>query len=171
MSIPEGSIDVPGFGIFSRRPKSAIPRRGIAGESSADRPWTWEGAMEAEDRSSVTIWIYAVLVGDPDAARQLWQRYFESLVRLPWSKLRSTAKVAADEEDLALSAFDSFDDGMTRGRFPDLANRDDRWRLPVTIPARNAPDQNRRESRQKRGGGRVLYESALGAARSLRWTA
>jgi DNA-directed RNA polymerase specialized sigma24 family protein len=62
---------------------------------------------------------------------------------------------------VALSAFDSFYDGMARGRFPDLADRDDLWRLLVTIAARKASNQNRWETRQKRGGGRVIHESAL----------
>jgi DNA-directed RNA polymerase specialized sigma24 family protein len=120
-----------------------------------------EGAMEAEDRGSVTIWIDALRAGDEDAANQLWRRYFESLVRLARSRLQSGAKGAADEEDVALSAFESFYVGMARGRFPDLADRDDLWRLLVTIAARKASDQVRWESRQKRGGGRVLRESDL----------
>jgi DNA-directed RNA polymerase specialized sigma24 family protein len=63
---------------------------------------------------------------------------------------------------LALSAFDSFYAGMAGGRYPDLADRDDLWRLLVTIAARKASDQNRWESRQKRGAGRVVHASALG---------
>ena len=117
--------------------------------------------MEPEDRGSVTIWIDALRAGDEDAANQLWRRYFESLVRLARSRLRSGARGVADEEDVALSAFDSFYDGMARGRFPDLADRDDLWRLLVTIAARKASNQNRWESRQKRGGGHVIHESAL----------
>jgi DNA-directed RNA polymerase specialized sigma24 family protein len=117
--------------------------------------------MEANDPGSVTIWIDALRAGDADAAHQLWGRYFESLVRLARSRLRSAARGAADEEDVALSAFDSFYAGMARGRFPDLADRDDLWRLLVTMAARKASNQNRWESRQKRGGGRVIHESAL----------
>jgi DNA-directed RNA polymerase specialized sigma24 family protein len=117
--------------------------------------------MEAGDRGSVTIWVDAMRAGDQEAASQLWRRYFESLVRLARSKLHSKAKGAADEEDVALSAFDSFYGGMARGRFPDLADRDDLWRLLVTIAARKASDQNRWESQQKRGGGRVVRESDL----------
>jgi DNA-directed RNA polymerase specialized sigma24 family protein len=119
--------------------------------------------MQAEDRGSVTIWIDAVRVGDEDAANQLWRRYFESVVRLARSRLRAGARAAADEEDVALSAFESFYDGMARGHFPDLADRDDLWRLLVTIAARKASNQNRSEARQKRGGGRVIHESALAA--------
>jgi DNA-directed RNA polymerase specialized sigma24 family protein len=117
--------------------------------------------MEVYDPGSVTIWIDALRAGDADAAHQLWGRYFESLVHLARSRLRRAARGAADEEDVALSAFDSFYHGMARGRFPDLADRDDLWRLLVTIAARKASNQNRWESRQKRGGGRVIHESAL----------
>jgi DNA-directed RNA polymerase specialized sigma24 family protein len=119
--------------------------------------------MEDEDRGSVTIWIDALRAGDEDAANQLWRRYFESLVRLARSRLRSGVRGVADEEDVALSAFDSFYGGMARGRFPDLADRDDLWRLLVTIAARKATNQNRWEAREKRGGGRVIHESALAA--------
>ena len=117
--------------------------------------------MEPDDRGSVTIWVDAVRGGDQEAASQLWRRYFESLVRLARSKLQSRAKGAADEEDVALCAFDSFYGGMAQGRFPDIADRHDLWRLLVTIAARKASDQNRWESQQKRGGGRVLREADL----------
>jgi DNA-directed RNA polymerase specialized sigma24 family protein len=117
--------------------------------------------MEAESRGSATIWIDPLRAGEEDAADQLRRRYFESLVRLTRSKVRSAAKGIADEEDVALSAFESFYDGMARGRFPDLADRDDLWRFLVSIAARKASDRIRWESRQTRGGGRALRESAL----------
>ncbi len=117
--------------------------------------------MNADDPGSVTIWVDALRAGDPEAARRLWQRYFQSLVRLARSRLQARARGAADEEDVALNAFDSFYDGMAQGRFPDLADRDDLWRVLVVIAARKASDQNRRELRQKRGGGRVRREADL----------
>jgi DNA-directed RNA polymerase specialized sigma24 family protein len=117
--------------------------------------------MDVADHGSVTRWIDALRRGDEEAARQLWRRYFEALVRLARPRIRAQARGAADEEDVALSAFDSFYAGMARGRYPDVADRDDLWRLLVTIAARKASDHNRWESRQKRGGGHVLRESAL----------
>jgi DNA-directed RNA polymerase specialized sigma24 family protein len=118
-----------------------------------------EAAM-APDQGSVTLWICALRAGDPHAARELWRRYFEALVRLARARLR--ARVVA-EEDVALSAFDSFYAGVARGRFPDIADRDDLWRLLITMTTRKAANQHRRDSRQKRGGGRVVLESALAA--------
>ncbi len=62
---------------------------------------------------------------------------------------------------MALSAFHSFCDRAGRGQFPQLADRDDLWRLLATITTRKVIDTVRHQTRQKRGGGRVLGESAL----------
>ena len=45
-----------------------------------------------------------------DAVRKLWGHYYLRLVRLARAKLRGTRRTAADEEDVALSAFNSFCD-------------------------------------------------------------
>jgi DNA-directed RNA polymerase specialized sigma24 family protein len=67
-----------------------------------------------------------------------------------------------DEEDIALSAFDSFCGRVRRGQFPHLANRNDLWRLLVTITLRKVIDSVRHQTRQKRGGGFILGEAARG---------
>ena len=60
-----------------------------------------------------------------------------------------------------MSAFNSFCAGAARGKFPQLADRDDLWRLLVVITARKAMAQANRQGRQKRGGGRVVEEAVL----------
>jgi DNA-directed RNA polymerase specialized sigma24 family protein len=102
---------------------------------------------------SVTRWLGLLQAGDPAAAQQLWERYFRRLVGLARARLHGTPRRAADEEDVALSAFDSFCRNAERGRFPQLADRDSLWRLLVTLTARKAAHQVRDEGRQKRGGG------------------
>src|SRR5260370_6120356 len=89
--------------------------------------------MESESEGSVTRWIGDLKSGGESAAQQLWERYFERLVRLARKKLQKARRPRAveDEEDAALSAFDSFCRGVDRGRFPRLADRDDLWRLLV----------------------------------------
>jgi DNA-directed RNA polymerase specialized sigma24 family protein len=114
-----------------------------------------------ESEGSVTRWIGQLQAGDAAAAQPLWERYFRRLVGLARKKLRDTPRRAADEEDVALSAFDSFCRGVQRGRFPQLDDRDNLWRLLVTLTARKAFDQVRDEHAQKRGGGAVSGESAL----------
>ena len=124
--------------------------------------------MAADGEHSVTRWVSDLKAGDrSEAARLLWQRYFERLARLAQGRLQRAARGPADGEDVALSAFDSFFQGVAAGRFPDLGNRDDLWRLLVTITARKAHNQRRNEGRQKRGGGRVVGEGALAGADPL----
>ena len=84
---------------------------------------------------SVSHWIGQLRAGDPVAAQHLWEGYFRRLVGLARGKLQSLPSRAADEEDVALSAFASFCRGVEGGRFPQLADRDDLWRLLVTITA------------------------------------
>src|SRR6266403_2686702 len=73
--------------------------------------------------ASVTRWIDRLKAGDPDAAQKLWERYFRRLVGLARKKLRAAPRRAADEEDVALSAFDSFCRGAGQDRFPQLHDR------------------------------------------------
>jgi DNA-directed RNA polymerase specialized sigma24 family protein len=110
---------------------------------------------------SVTHWINLLVAGETAAAQPLWERYFRRLVGLARARLQGTPRRAADEEDVALSAFDSFCRGAAAGRFPRLADRDDLWRVLVVATARTAIDLHQHQRRQKRGGGRVRGESAL----------
>jgi DNA-directed RNA polymerase specialized sigma24 family protein len=102
---------------------------------------------------SVTRWLGQLQAGDSAAARQLWQRYFRRLIGLARKRLQGAPRRGADEEDVALSAFDSFCRAAGQGRFPDLADRDGLWRLLMLMTARKAAHLLRDEGRQKRGGG------------------
>src|SRR5450631_1794747 len=102
---------------------------------------------------SVTRWIDQLQVGDAVAVRQLWQRYFQRLVGLARKKLADAPRSMADEEDVALSVFDSLCRQAEQGRFPDLADRDGLWRLLVVMTVRKAGYLRRHETRLKRGGG------------------
>jgi DNA-directed RNA polymerase specialized sigma24 family protein len=102
---------------------------------------------------SVTRWLGPLQAGDPAAAQELWQRYFRRLVGLARARLQGTPRRAADEEDVALSAFDSFCRSAQQGRFPQLADREDLWRLLMVLTARKAAHLRRGEGCQKRGGG------------------
>jgi DNA-directed RNA polymerase specialized sigma24 family protein len=73
----------------------------------------------------------------------------------------------ADEEDVALSAFDSFFRGAEQGRFPQLSDRDDLWHLLLVITERKAVDHVNHERREKRGGGNVRHEGSLGGDSSV----
>jgi DNA-directed RNA polymerase specialized sigma24 family protein len=99
--------------------------------------------------------------GDAAAIERLWADYFQRLVGLARKYLPKDSRRAADEEDVALSAFQSFCKGAAAGQFPKLDDREDLWRLLVVITLRKARRLTRRGQSQKRGGGRKSSESAF----------
>ena len=67
---------------------------------------------------SVTHWIRRLEAGEQAAFQKLWEGYFRRLVGLVRQRLRGAPRAAADEEHVALSAFDSFFGRAREGRFP-----------------------------------------------------
>lgn len=101
---------------------------------------------------SVTIWLEQLKAGDPAAARPLWDGYFARLVARARDRLRAIPRGVADEEDVALSAFDSFCRAARAGRFPRLDDRDDLWQVLLVLTDRKAVNLIRHETRERRGG-------------------
>jgi DNA-directed RNA polymerase specialized sigma24 family protein len=112
---------------------------------------------------SVTHWIDAIKYGDAAASQKLWEAYFEKLVGLARTRLGNTPRRVSDEEDVALSAFKSFFEGVAKGRFPQLNDRTDLWRVLVRITACKAVDQINHGRRKKRRptGAALQGESAF----------
>lgn len=114
-----------------------------------------------DPNGSVTVWLHKLKLGDRDeAASRLWETYFRRLVGLARGHLRSRPRASADEEDVALSAFDSFVRAAEQGRFPRLDDRDDLWQVLLVVTSRKAADLIQAENRLKRGGGKVMQVSA-----------
>ncbi len=110
---------------------------------------------------SVTAWVDGLRAGDNDSAQQLWERYFLQLVSLADRKLPAGVRRDFDGEDVALSAFHSLCEGVRRGKFPQLSDRDNLWSLLVVITGRKALHRIRDASTKKRGGGAVRGESVF----------
>src|SRR3954451_18244548 len=119
-----------------------------------------EGASMASE-ISITRCIEALKGGDHDAAQRIWEVYFHRLVGLARARLHDAPRRAADEEDVALSAFDSFCRGVDAGRFPRLDDRHDLWQVLVLITVRKAIDLRQHEGRPMRGSGKVKSLSDL----------
>jgi RNA polymerase sigma factor (sigma-70 family) len=113
------------------------------------------------EEQSVTAWLEQLKANEPAAVSVLWQRYLEQLIRLARRKLGALPRRAADEEDVALSAFAAFVDGVREGRFARLDHRDDLWQVLVMLTERKAIGLRRREGADKRGAGQVRGSSAL----------
>ena len=93
---------------------------------------------------SVTRWISQIKEGERAGVEKLLNRYFARIVQLARKKLQGVPALAGYEEDVALSAFKSLCLGAERGRFPQLLDGDDLWRLLVVITIRKAIDLMRR---------------------------
>lgn len=86
---------------------------------------------------STTYWIVQLKNGNREAAQQLWERYYRRLVELARKRLYGRVSTAvSDENDVAQSAFASFYHAAEQGRFPQLADSDDLWRVLLTITQR-----------------------------------
>jgi RNA polymerase sigma factor (sigma-70 family) len=120
-----------------------------------------EDSHVSDDEGSISRWLEGLKAGEAADIERLWDRYFHRLVGLAGTRLMSHARRDYDEEDIALSAFHSFCDRVGRGQFPQLNDRGDLWRLLATITARKAIQRIREQTRQKRGGGHVVGESAI----------
>lgn len=113
---------------------------------------------------TVTHILDALHQGKHEAAQRLWEAYYPRLVELAHRNLGGVAGGPADSEDVALSAFHSFYRRAADGRFPRLADRDDLWKVLVTLTVCKARNAVRKEAAAKRGGGQAAVELPAGAA-------
>ncbi|HTU24630.1 MAG TPA: ECF-type sigma factor [Pirellulales bacterium] len=109
--------------------------------------------------NDVRQWIDQLQQGDPEGAQRVWEQYFGQLVRLAQRRMGTLPRRVADEEDVALSAMNSFVQGARAGKFPRLDDESDLWRLLVTITARKVAAQRRRHFAARRNHGKVRGES------------
>ena len=106
-----------------------------------------------EHDGSITHWLGDLRGGDLAAAQPLWERDFGKLVVLARSKLQRQRqpRVEADEEDAAPWRIQQLCVGVAEGKFPQLADREDLWRILMTITVRKAYAQVQRQKRLKSG--------------------
>ncbi|GIW97266.1 MAG: DNA-directed RNA polymerase sigma-70 factor [Pirellulaceae bacterium] len=104
------------------------------------------------DPNRVSHWIEEAKRGDSLAAHKIWEHYFDRLVRSVRQRLLGQNRGVSDEEDIVLSVFESFYEAARQGRFPNLSNRDDLWRLLLRMAARKIIDKRRHDHRARRGG-------------------
>lgn len=103
-----------------------------------------------EQTGSVSCWLGGLKAGDSGAAQEIWERFYERMLRLARTKLKDTPRNVRDEEDVAVSAFHQLCKAAREGRFPRLDDRDDLWKLLVHLTENKARDYGRHERRAKR---------------------
>jgi DNA-directed RNA polymerase specialized sigma24 family protein len=111
--------------------------------------------------STVTDWLRQLQVGEVQAVQKLWQRYFPRMVNLARRQLRSVPRRVADEEDVALNAFDSFCRAVAAGRYPDLQDRHGLWQMLLALTINKAINLVSHAGRDKRAWQRTVLFSEL----------
>lgn len=112
---------------------------------------------------SITRLIRQAKDGDRAGSQALWEAYFGRLVALARDRLRNAPRAARDEEDVALSVFDSFFRRAEGGQFPQLQDRGDLWQLLFVLTVRKAINHVHHAGRKSRGGGQVRSLADLDA--------
>jgi len=112
--------------------------------------------------AELSAWYQSLKDGGSRATHQLWEMYFERMVRVARRKLVGAQRLEGDEEDVALSAFKSFCLGFQQGKFAQDGDPENLWPLLVTLTLNKAIDHVRRAQRLKRGGN-LADESPINA--------
>jgi len=109
---------------------------------------------------SPTYWLPALQKGNEQAAERLWKDYFLKTVRLAKRKMTGLRLRAADEEDVALSAMNSFYH-MAQQRDEPIPDSEELWKLLSTIVRRKVNKERQRQFAEKRQEYRLVGESAV----------
>lgn len=104
----------------------------------------------ANEQQPVSEWLSALKRGEELAAQQLWDSYVGRLLALARRKLQQLPRGAYDEEDVVISAFNSFIAGVQAGRIASVKDRHNLWTLLVVITARKVVARTRYLHRDKR---------------------
>ena len=118
--------------------------------------WSQHGTMV----DSPTYWLPALQQGNEQAAERLWREYFVKIVRLAKRRMEGLRLRAADEEDVALSAMNSFC-RLAQNREEPIADSTELWKLLATIVKRKVNKERQRQFAAKRQEYRLAGESAL----------
>lgn len=97
-------------------------------------------------------WFAAVCDGDSASTTRLWEDYFERIGRSISGRLTSQGRRYEDHEDVANSVLRTFFRRASLGQFKELGDRDQLWKLLLTIAIRKANDYRKRSMAERRGG-------------------
>ncbi len=97
------------------------------------------------------------------AVQFLWERYFNRLCGFIEGQLYARHKRITSADEVASDAFLALLDGVKKGRFHSVRNRDELWQMLTLIGVRRSVNVRIKHNRQKNGGGKVQGESAFGS--------
>ena len=117
--------------------------------------------MTSPEDGSITHVFQRLTAGEQEAMQPLWEAFFPRVVGLARKQLSYHKPRMNDAEDAALSALMSFWQQAEGGNLAENMRRNDIWNLLATMIVRKVIRHRKRETAQKRGGGKVFLESDL----------
>ncbi len=100
-------------------------------------------------------WLNRFEQGDPSAAEEVVDVFYERLVRLARQRLAGMPPQVADDEGAVVSALRSFFSGIENGQIRSINTENDLWRILATITARKSIRQLRTHWKQSGQGDHV----------------
>jgi DNA-directed RNA polymerase specialized sigma24 family protein len=99
---------------------------------------------------SVSEWLDQAKRGNCEALGLLWKRYYDRIASRADSKLPKMGHI--DGSDVAAIAFECFYFHIRKKPSPELTNRNDIWKVLISIVDRKIVDTVRKNKSKKRGG-------------------
>lgn len=121
----------------------------------------------SDDELTLSL-IRAIRGGDQTAMETAWRQLYPKLLAMIRRRFDASKSVDDDEEDIALSALESFFRGLRDGRFPELTSQNEVWRLLSKMTQRKIVDRIRRGWAKKNGDKEVVLNDPLLADEDIR---
>ena len=119
------------------------------------------------DDARISDWLTGLKRGDESAVQKVWEQYYDKLIRLAQRNLAGVSKRESDEEDVVQSAMHSFFQRAAAGEFPKLNDRDELWKLLMTLTLRKVGRLRQRFAAAKRNSDRIDGEKGDEALAAL----
>lgn len=121
-----------------------------------------ENRKESGSSGSITEMLSGFDGQETQAIQKIWDEFFARLCRFAESRIYNRHKRLSSGEDIASITMQALFQGFQDRRFQDVRNRDDLWQLLTLIASRKTINVAKNLDRERRGGGRVRGDSALG---------
>ncbi|MDR0521868.1 MAG: hypothetical protein LBH00_08475 [Planctomycetaceae bacterium] len=116
--------------------------------------------MNPCEKQLLTI-LNGIKEGQSESFTLFFEKYFGKLSAAARNRLSPHYRIARDEEDFAVSALNSFYQGIAGEHYHSISSENELWKVLLTIVSRKIFKHIRSEQTQKRGGGTTIGESAF----------